>query len=72
MGRRDWLFAGSDRGGESAAAMYTLTVTAKFNDINPQAWLADVLARIADHPASWLNELLPWHWKPAQDQTAAA
>jgi transposase len=72
LGRRSWLFAGSDRGGERTAAMYTLIVTAKLNDINPQAWLANVLACIADHPASRLHELLPWHWKQAQDQAAAA
>ena len=72
LGRRAWLFAGSDRGGERAAAMYTLIATAKLNDINPQAWLADVLARIADHPASRLHELLPWHWKATQNQAAAA
>jgi transposase len=57
-----WLFAGSDRGGERAAAMYSLIVTARLNDVDPRAWLADVLARIADHPASRLHELLPWHW----------
>jgi transposase len=72
LGRRAWLFAGSDRGGERAAAIYTLIATAKLNDINPQAWLADVLARIADHPASRLYELLPWHWKKTDDQAAAA
>jgi transposase len=72
LGRRAWLFAGSDRGGERAAAMYTLIATAKLNDINPQAWLADVLARIANHPASRLDELLPWHWKATQDRAAAA
>jgi transposase len=72
LGRRSWLFAGSDRGGERAAAIYTLIATAKLNDINPQAWLADVLARIADHPASRLDGLLPWHWKAAQDQAIAA
>jgi transposase len=72
LGRRAWLFAGSDRGGERAAAIYTLIATAKLNDINPQAWLADVLARIAEHPASRLNELLPWHWKATQNQAAAA
>jgi hypothetical protein len=55
-----------------AAAIYTLIATAKLNDINPQAWLGDVLARIADHPASRLKELLPWHWKATQDQAAAA
>jgi transposase len=72
LGRRAWLFAGSDRGGERAAAIYTLIATAKLNDINPQAWLADVLARIADHPASRLDELLPWHWKAPNDRAAAA
>jgi transposase len=61
LGRKSWLFAGSDRGGERAAAMYSLIVTAKLNDVDPRAWLADVLARIADHPASRLHELLPWH-----------
>jgi transposase len=61
LGRRSWLFAGSDRGGERAAAMYTLIATAKLNDIDPQAWLADVPRRIADHPASQLHDLLPWN-----------
>ena len=65
LGRKSWLFAGSDRGGERAAVMYSLIVTAKMNDIDPQAWLADVLARIADHPAHRLDELLPWNWQPA-------
>ena len=71
-GRRAWLFAGSDRGGERAAAMYTLIATAKLNRVDPQAWLADVLRRIADHPASGLNELLPWHWKHRETPAAAA
>ena len=65
LGRKSWLFAGSDRGGTRAAAMYSLIVSAKMNDIDPQAWLADVLARIPDHPASKLDELLPWNWRPA-------
>ncbi|MCJ7490575.1 MAG: IS66 family transposase [Dehalococcoidia bacterium] len=65
LGRKSWLFAGSDRGGQRAAAIYSLIVTAKMNDIDPQAWLADVLARVADHPASRLDELLPWNWRPA-------
>jgi transposase len=63
LGRKSWLFAGSDRGGQRAAAMYSLIVTAKMNDVDPQAWLADILARIADHPANRLDELLPWHWR---------
>ena len=70
LGRKSWLFAGSDRGGRRAAAMYSLIVTAKMNDIDPQAWLADVLARIAGHPASRLDELLPWNWRP--DAAAAS
>jgi len=57
---------------ERAAAMYTLIATAKLNDIDPQAWLADVLRRIADHPASRIHELLPWHWKKPADQAFAA
>ena len=66
LGRKSWLFAGSDRGGQRAAAMYSLIVTAKMSDIDPQAWLADVLARIAGHPANALDELLPWNWRPAE------
>ena len=62
LGRKAWLFAGSDRGGQRAAFMYSLIVTAKLNDVDPQAWLADVLARIADHPSYQLDDLLPWHW----------
>jgi hypothetical protein len=62
LGRKSWLFCGSDRGGERAAVMYSLIVTAKMNDIDPQAWLADVLARIAEHPVHRLDDLLPWNW----------
>jgi transposase len=73
LGRKSWLFAGSDRGGQRAAAMYSLIVTAKMNDVDPQAWLADVLARIAEHPAQRIDGLLPWNWRPhsaAHDQAA--
>ncbi|QEO18894.1 IS66 family transposase [Acetobacter vaccinii] len=63
LGRKAWLFAGSDRGGQRSADMYSLIVTAKLNDVDPQAWLADVLARINDQPVSRLHELLPWNWK---------
>jgi hypothetical protein len=63
LGRKSWLFAGSDRGAERAAVMATLIMTAKLNnDIDPQAWLADVLARIANLPQGRLHELLPWNW----------
>jgi transposase len=71
LGRKAWLFAGSDRGGERAALLYGLIVTAKLNDIDPQAWLADVLARIAAHPINRLDELLPWHWRRDQIKVAA-
>ena len=66
LGRRSWLFCGSDRGGQRAAVMYSLIVTAKMNDVDPQAWLAEVLARIADHPAQRLDDLLPWNWAAAK------
>ena len=71
LGRKAWLFAGSDRGARRAAFMYTLIVSAKLNDIDPQAWLADVLARIADMPQNRLGELLPWNWA-TQAMTEAA
>ena len=64
LGRKSWLFAGSDRGGQRASTMYSLIVTAKMNDVDPQAWLADVLARIAEHPVHKLDALLPWNWRP--------
>ena len=63
LGRKSWLFAGSDRGGVRAAAMYTLIGTAKLNNVDPQAWLADVLGKIAGTPQSQLDELLPWNWQ---------
>lgn len=63
LGRKAWLFCGSDRGGARAAALYTLIGTAKLSDIDPQAWLADVLERIADLPVSRLPQLLPWNWR---------
>ena len=62
IGRKSWLFCGSDRGGERAAAMYSLIVTAKLNDIDPRAWLADVLRRIADQPARRLDGSCPTTW----------
>jgi transposase len=63
LGRKSWLFAGSDRGGERAAVMLTLIRTARLNDVDPQAWLADVLARINDHKITDLAALLPWNWR---------
>ena len=62
VGRRNWTFAGSDEGGRRAAALYTLIATAKLNDVDPQAWLADVLARLLDYPAKRIGDLLPWSW----------
>jgi len=73
LGRKSWLFAGSDRGGDRAAVMLTLIQTARLNDIDPQAWLADVLARINDHSALRVDELLPWNWrKPTPSRAEAA
>jgi hypothetical protein len=72
LGRKSWLFCGSDRGGERAAVMYSLIVTAKMNDIDPQAWLADVLACIAEHPVQRLDELLPWNWLGSIAQASRA
>jgi transposase len=63
LGRKSWLFCGSDRGGQRAAAIYSLIITYKLNDIDPQAWLADVLACLAGYPSHRLAELLPWNWK---------
>lgn len=71
MGRKSWLFAGSERGGERAAFMYTLIVSAKMIDIDPQAWMADVLARLPSMPVRRVRELLPWNWK-TQSLTKAA
>ena len=71
VGRKNWLFAGSDRGAERAAALYTLIGTAKLNDVAPEAWLADVLARINDYPVSRLDELLPWNWNAIALKDAA-
>jgi hypothetical protein len=71
LGRKAWLFAGSERGAERAAAMATLIMTAKLNGVDPLAWLADVLARIAAMPQSRLHELLPWEWKQPTLQKAA-
>ena len=71
LGRKSWLFCGSDRGGQRAAAMYSLIVTAKMNGVDPQAWLADVLKRIAAHPVHRLDELLPWNWNGQAKVTPA-
>ena len=72
MGRKNWTFAGSDAGGHRAAAIYTLIQTARLNDVDPQAWLADVLARLQDHSAKRIDEFLPWNWKHERQQQAAA
>ena len=72
VGRRNWTFAGSDEGGRRSAAIYTLIQTAKLNDIDPQAWLADVLARLPDYPAKRIADLLPWNWRPQNIAAEAA
>ena len=72
LGRKAWLFCGSNRGGERAAVMYSLIATAKMNDVDPQAWLADVLARLPAYPHHRIDELLPWNWKSAKLRTQPA
>ena len=66
VGRKNYLFAGSDRGGERAATFYSLIGTAKLNGIDPEAYLRQVLTRIADHPVNRIAELLPWNIKPTE------
>jgi transposase len=61
LGRKNYLFAGSDAGGERAAAIYSLIGTAKLNGLDPEAYLRNVLSRIADHPINRIDELLPWN-----------
>ncbi len=61
LGRRSYLFAGSDTGGERAASMYTLIGSCKLNGIDPEAYLRHVFERIADHPINRIDELLPWN-----------
>lgn len=60
----NWLFAGADSGAETLARAMTVIETAKLNDLDPQAYLADILARIHDHKINRLDELLPWNWMP--------
>jgi hypothetical protein len=62
LGRKNYLFMGSEGGGKSAAITYTLIETAKLNGGDPQAWLTDTLARIADHKITRIDDLLPWHY----------
>jgi transposase len=72
VGRRNWLFAGSRAGGERAAAIYTVIQTCKANGVDPQAYITDVIAKIADDwPASRWDELMPWNWMPPADQPTA-
>ena len=62
LGRRNYLFCGSDAGGQRAACVYTILETCKMNGINPQAYLTDILGRIAEHPIQQIDVLLPWFW----------
>jgi hypothetical protein len=72
IGRKNYLFAGSDAGGRRAAALYSLIETAKLSGLDPQRYLTDVLVRIADHPARAIAQLLPWNWAPNELNRAAA
>ena len=64
MGRKNYLFAGSDKGGERAAVLYSLIGTAKLNGLDPESYLRDVLSRLPDHPINRIEELLPWNVVP--------
>jgi len=64
LGRKNWMFAGSDAGGKRAATIYTILQTAVLNGLDPEAYLRDVLAHIADHPINRIDQLLPWRWQP--------
>jgi hypothetical protein len=72
IGRKNYLFAGSDAGGRRAAAIYALIESAKLSGLNPQHYIGDVLTRIADRPARRIAELLPWNWQPLKTTRAAA
>ena len=72
VGRRNWTFAGSDEGGRRAAAVYSLIETCKLNDVDPYAWLADILAKLPDYPVQRVAELTPWAWKARRVQALAA
>jgi transposase len=71
LGRKNFLFTGSDAGGETLADAMTIIETAKLNSLNPAAYLADVLGRINDHKINALDQLLPWNWRPAETTAAA-
>ena len=72
LGRKNWLFAGSDAGGDRAAIFYTLIRSAKLNGLEPEAWLRQVLSRIGSHPVNRLNELLPWNMAQSAKSSVAA
>ena len=72
LGRKNYLFAGSDTGGTRAAAIYSIIETCKLNAIDPKAYLRDILGRIADHKINRITELLPWNWKKHQGSATVA
>ena len=72
IGRKNWMFAGSDRGAENAATIMTIIETAKANDLNPQAYIADLLNRLPDHKMNRLEDLAPWNWMPGTVEEAKA
>lgn len=72
LGRRNWMFVGSIKGGHASALFYSLVETCKLNGVEPEAWLTDVIERIGSHPINRIDELLPWRWQAARDTALAA
>jgi len=72
IGKKNYLFASSDSGGERAAVIYSLVETAKLNGVEPHAWLANVIGNIADHPMKQIDELLPWNWRDRKSEDSLA
>jgi len=72
LGRKNYLFTGSNKGGNRAAAIYSLIETCKLNVIDPESYIRDILTRIADHKISRINELLPWNWATNKNQSKTA
>ncbi|RYE55679.1 MAG: transposase [Rhizobiaceae bacterium] len=72
LGRRNWLFVGSTKGGDASALFYSLVETCRLNGVEPEAWFTDVIERLGNHPINRIDELLPWRWQADRDNAQAA